>query len=157
MRAMRITARRRRAFAIVTCLLWLVGIEILPNLHLATHDDTTHTHGPTGMIVTVSFGAPAHAHDDGSIHSHDAADHAADLTRQADRERHRDQLALDNPVSTHAAGGLAHHALALHSPPPPLLAPLPVVRLVSSQIALPAGRVGIAFVATADARGPPVA
>jgi len=140
----------------ITCLLWLVGIEVLPNLHLASHDDSTHTHVPSGMIVTVSFES-THSHD-GTVHSHDAADDAAERTVAEQRTHHRrDQLAIDVPLSAHAATGIAHHALALHSPPPPLLAPLPVVHLVSNLIALPAGRVHVAFVATADARGPPVA
>jgi hypothetical protein len=145
---------RRRVIATITCLLWLLGIEVLPNLHLASHDASTHNHTPAGMIVTVTFGTAAHAHD-GSVHSHDAADRAAELTRQAAREQHRDELAIDDPVSTHVASGLAHRGLALHAPPPPLLAPLPVVQLVSNVIALPLGRVDVAFVATADARGPP--
>ena len=153
---MRITATRRRAFAAITCLLWLLGVEVLPNLHLASHDASTHEHAPSGMIVTVTFGTATHAHD-GSVHSHDAADRAAELTKATAAERSRDELAIDDPVSTHTATGLAHHATALHAPPPPLLAPLPVVRLVTNVNALPAGRVDVAFVATADARGPPAA
>jgi hypothetical protein len=147
---------RRRAVATIMCLLWLLGIEVLPNLHLASHDASTHEHTPAGTIVTVTFGTAAHAHD-GTVHSHDAADRAAELTRQAAREQHRDELAIDGPVSTHVASGLAHHAVALHAPPPPLLAPLPVVQLVTNVVSLPAGRVDVAFVATADARGPPAA
>jgi hypothetical protein len=156
MKGMRAQHRRRRAFATIACLLWLLGVEVLPNLHLASHDESTHEHTPAGMIVTVTFGAAAHAHD-GSVHSHDAADRAAELARHAEREQHRDQLAIDDPVSAHVASGLAHRALALHAPPPPLLAPLPVVRLVTNAIAVPVGRASVAFVATADARGPPAA
>ncbi len=147
---------RRRVFAMITCLLWLLGVEVLPNLHLATHDASTHEHTPSGTIVTVTFGTAMHAHD-GSVHAHDAADRAAELTRQAAREQHRNELAIDGPVSRHVASGLAHHAVALHAPPPPLLAPLPVVQLVTNVVALPVGRVDVAFVATADARGPPAA
>lgn len=138
---------RRRVVATIACLLWLLGVEVLPNLHLASHDASTHEHTPAGTIVTVTFGSAPHAHD-GSVHSHDAADHAAER---------RDELAIDDPVSTHVASGLAHRAIALHEPPPPLLAPLPVVQLVTNVVALPAGRVDIAFVATTDARGPPAA
>ena len=150
--------RRRRVFAAITCLLWLLGVEVLPGVHLASHDASTHDHTPAGTIVTVTFGTAAHAHD-GSVHSHDAADRAAELTRQAardeHRDEHRDELAIDGAVSRHVASGLAHHAVALHAPPPPLLAPLPVVQLVTNVVALPLGRVDVAFAATADARGPP--
>jgi len=146
---------RRRALAAMTCLLWILGVEVLPALHLALHDTATHEHAPSGMIVTVTFGATTHAHD-GTVHAHDAADHAAKLTR-TERSPRRDQLAIDEPRSGHVASGLAHRATALHAPPPPLLAPLPVVRLVTNVIASPAGRVAVAFVATADARGPPAA
>lgn len=155
MKGMR-TQHRRRAFAMITCLLWLLGVEVLPNLHLAAHDAATHEHTAAGTIVTVTFGTAAHAHD-GSVHSHDAADRAAELTRTAAREHHRNELAIDDPISAHVASGLAHHAVALHAPPPPLLAPLPVVQLVTNVVALPVGRVAVAFVATADARGPPAA
>ncbi|MBA3455138.1 MAG: hypothetical protein H0T42_18760 [Deltaproteobacteria bacterium] len=147
---------RRRVIATIACVLWLLGVEVLPNLHLSSHDASTHDHTPSGMIVTVTFGAAAHAHD-GSVHSHDAADRAAELAQHAAREQPRDELAIDDPVSTHVASGLAHHAVALHAPSPPLLAPLPVVRLVTNTIALPVGRLQVAFVATADARGPPAA
>lgn len=140
----------------ITCLLWLLGVEVFPNLHLSSHDATTHAHTPAGTIVTVTFGAATHAHD-GSVHSHDAVDRAAELTRQAADEHHRDELAIDDPISTHVASGLAHRAVALHAPPSPLLAPLPVVQLVTNVVALPVGRVAVAFVATADARGPPAA
>lgn len=147
---------RRRAVAMITCLLWLLGVEVLPALHLSSHDPTTHEHTPAGMIVTVTFGTATHAHD-GSLHSHDAADRAGELSRQAAREQRRNELAIDGPVSRHVASGLAHHAVALHAPAPPLLAPLPVVQLVTDVVALRAGRVDVAFVATADARGPPAA
>lgn len=147
---------RRRAVAALCTLLWILGIEVLPGIHLATHDAATHEHTPTGMIVTVTFGTATHAHD-GTVHAHDAADRAAEITKAAARKRHRDQLAIDDPISTHVASGLAHHAAALHAAPPPLLAPLPAVRLVTNAITVPVGRVSVAFVATADARGPPAA
>ena len=148
---------RRRAAAALCALVWLLGIEVLPNLHLAFHDPSTHTHTPAGMIVTVTFGEPAHTHAAGSIHSHDAADRAIELASAADRARHNDKLAIDVALVVHDATGLAHRATALHAPAAPLLAPLPAVRLVTNVIASPVGRACVAFVATSDARGPPAA
>lgn len=147
---------RRRAYAALCALVWLIGIEVLPNLHLASHEASTHEHTTAGMIVTVTFGTATHAHD-GSVHAHDAADRAAELANAAARGQHRDRIAIDDPVSTHVASGLAHHATALHAPPLPPLAPLPAVQLVTNVIVLPVGRACVAFVATADARGPPAA
>ena len=41
--------RHRRAIALMTCALWLLGVEVLPNLHLAFHHDD-HTHAADGTI-----------------------------------------------------------------------------------------------------------
>ena len=71
MKGMRCPAPSRRAVATIMCLLWLLGVEVLPNLHLSSHDASTHEHTTAGTIVTVSFGSTAHAHD-GTVHSHDA-------------------------------------------------------------------------------------
>ena len=124
--------------------------------HLASHDASTHEHTPAGMIVTVTFGTATHAHD-GTVHAHDAADRAAELATEAERDERRDQLAIDDPISAHVASGLAHRAIALHGAPASLLSPLPVVQLVTNVLAAPVARASVAHVATADARGPPAA
>ncbi len=73
---------RRRAFAATAALLWLLGVEVLPNLHLATHHHD-HTHAVDGSIVRVGHAheefEPPHAHhDDGHHHPHDGGhDHGA--------------------------------------------------------------------------------
>lgn len=160
--------RRRRALAAVACLLWLLGVEVLPNLHLATHDDATpHVHTPGGMIVTVSFGATAHRHADGSVHAHaepdgDLAEHAEPTADDDEKREERDerdereaQLAFDTPPDLHVAAGLAHRALALHDPPPPELEPVAPTRHVTLAIALVEDHPGYATPRTASARGPP--
>lgn len=51
----------RRHLAIVACLLWLAGVELLPAIHQARHDELApHRHDNGGMVVTVSFGEAPH-------------------------------------------------------------------------------------------------
>lgn len=130
----------RRTIAIVACVLWLLGVEVLPALHLATHEGD-HSHERDGSIVR----AGEHRHGD-TVHSH---------AKPREPERRRPQLALDDAPSAHVAAGIAHHALALHQPASPLLAPLAVDRPTIPTIHAPrvAPR-GIA-IARPHARGPP--
>jgi hypothetical protein len=93
--------RRRVLLTLVAAMLWLLGVEVAPNLHLALHDSLA-----------------AHTHEgDATIFAHDGHTH-----RVAKHRSPRD-LALD---LEHGAHSLAHHHLALHPAPPPVLAPLPV-------------------------------
>jgi hypothetical protein len=149
---------RRRGFAATAILLWLLGVEVLPNLHLAGHDDD-HTHTPAGTIVVVTFDdAAPHRHADGSVHAHapetsDAGD-AGDADHDVPAPRRGDQLAIDTPA--HAAAGIAHRALALLQAPPPATAPVEVPRVTWWIDAAPAAAPQSLFVARASARGPPV-
>ncbi len=129
---------RRRGLAIVACLLWLLGTEVLPAVHLAHHDDH-HTHGANGAVVDVDHGD----------HHHAVAKSSAEH-----RERDLAQLAIDHPVEPgHQAGGVAHHAVAVLQAAPPALPP--VIQLeahvVPTVVALPA----IAIGTQPSARGPP--
>src|SRR4051794_39380962 len=101
--------RQRRAFAMTACLLWLLGVEALPAVHLATHDGH-HTHDASGAIIPLD---DDHGHGDPDIDfvAIDADGHPTPIT------------AFDHPL--HAAAGLAHHAVALQQPAPPVLVPLP--------------------------------
>jgi hypothetical protein len=135
--------RQRHAFALVTCVLWLLGVEVLPNLHLALHHDD-HTHAADGTLV--AFHDHDHDHDDGDHdHALDAGDHDDD-----------GQPALDHlPRARHQAGGVSHHAVALHRPPPPLLAPIPVARAVWRLEATLDDAPRSAALARPTSRGPP--
>lgn len=129
--------RPRRAFALATCVLWLLAIEVLPNLHLGRHDDH-HTHADDGTIVRLD---DDHDHGHGYSHGHaiDGAardddhdvDHADDDHADDDHADHDlpDQPAIDHLPRGHAAGGIAHHITALHQPPAPPLAPVDVERM----------------------------
>lgn len=101
--------RNRPAIALIACALWLLGVEALPGVHLASHADD-HTHAPDGSIRHRG----EHRHGE-VVHSH--------AKRQA---KQRSQLAFDLAPSGHEASGLAHHAIAYSHAAAPLLAPLPV-------------------------------
>jgi hypothetical protein len=124
---------RRRALAIVASLLWLLGTEALPALHEAHHDDH-HTHDATGGVIV-----------DHGTHHH--------TIRKPAAKHHREQLAIDHPVSGHQAGGVAHHAVAMMQALPPALPPVVQLeeRVVSTPIELPL----IAIGTQPAARGPP--
>jgi len=133
--------RTARTLALVAAVLWLAGVELVPNLHLALHDSlAAHTHEGATTVF-----AP-HRHADGS-------DHRVVL-RAGHRVRTRPSHDLALQLE-HGAGSVAHHAAALQPAPAPILAPLPVDRRATTapEIAIiePSSRV----VPRAMARGPP--
>ncbi len=135
----------RRTYAALLCFVWLLGVEVLPNLHLAGHDEKPHTHSVDGTIITVSFDAVAHSHD-GVVHSHAAKKRTA-----------RGVLAIDVAPDSHAAQGLAHHAAALLSSPLPIVDVVRIDRVDTHDEHRETGRAAFAPSATRDARGPPSA
>jgi hypothetical protein len=143
---------RRRHIAIVAALLWLLGIEVLPNLHLGTHDGH-HTHAIDGTLV---------------VHADDAADAELERLHQLahrqagtkclhERTRPRDQLAYHAPTGGHTANGIAHRAIALLDPPPPITTPASMPEPDTWQHAEPNARISIAARHVLRARGPPIA
>jgi hypothetical protein len=133
----------RRGFATLACLLWLLGVEALPAVHLATHDGH-HTHAADGSIVATD-------HDD--VPDHEDVDFVA-----IDAEGHAQPItAFDHDIHAHAANGLAHHAVALQQPAAPLLAPLPVTPPALPVVAIVPDQVSSMSVARPTARGPPAA
>ena len=145
------SGRRRATFALTACVLWLLGVEVLPNLHLASHE-ADHTHEASGTIVRVSF-TSTHAHADGTVHR-DHDDRASHDGHPGKRRATSDQLAIDVPDG-HAASGIAHHALALHQPPPPVVDPTPLQQPLIFVDRQPNERVAIPHAAPPSARGPP--
>src|SRR5688572_30414948 len=143
------TQGRRRWFAATACVLWLLGVEVLPNLHLAFHADD-HSHGADGAIVHDA--AHDHADDHGHDHGAAAGGHGDPGAR---RDRDDAPSALDHAPSAHTVAGIAHHAIALHRPPPPLLEPLPVLRAAWRVEHDPARSLHDALRARPNARGPP--
>jgi hypothetical protein len=142
--------RRRRWFAAAACLLWLLGVEVLPGLHLGLHADD-HTHGEDGTIH-------AAAHDQDRDHDHGPGARRDELRPRGEggwSDRAGPVAALDDAPSAHAAAGLAHHAIALHRPPPPLLEPLPVLRAAWRLEHAPTRPLHDTQRARPNARGPP--
>jgi hypothetical protein len=139
-------ASRRRLAALIACLLWLVGFEALPWLHVALHDDLApHVHAADGTIVRVSFtGEATHRHADGTVHR-GPADHAAHHRRTPNTGYKLD----------HGAGSLAHHGVAVVPTAAPRHEPLPVVRrpiVLAVVAAIPPVSLPVPL---ATARGPP--
>ncbi len=126
----------RRAIALAA--LWLVGFELLPNLHIALHAHLAHHHhdgNPTGLdelgttrvevtftpLRTHPFGIPSHQHHHGLL----------DLTQRSSAPPdHEVWLLPTEPVDGpgHGAHSLAHRHLVMVQPPPVAIAaaPLPV-------------------------------
>lgn len=141
--------RRRARLAVIACLLWLVGVEVLPALHEGTHASTApHRHDAGGMVVTVSFDEPAHRHADGSVHAHAPGADAKQLPRTEGLTR----LSAELP---HGADGLAHHGAALQQPAPPVTEPVAIdLRPTLISISATAEPVSLDPLAP-NARGPP--
>lgn len=140
--------RRRARLAVLACMLWLLGVEVLPAIHEGTHASTSpHRHDNGGMVVTVSFDEPTHRHADGSVHSH---------TTPAKAKRQRpDGLTRISGELPHSADGLAHHATALQQAAPPITEPVPV-DLQPVLVAIRATAEPVSFDPLApNARGPP--
>lgn len=140
----------RRHLAILAALLWLLGIEVLPNLHLGTHDGH-HTHAVDGTIVV-------HADDDADAELerlHRLA-HRQAGTKCLHGKPRRDALAFHAPTGGHAANGIAHHATALLDPPPPITTPARTPHAETWQSLAPNARDSIAHAARPSARGPPI-
>jgi len=186
---MRATKQRRRAFAICAAVLWLLGVEVLPNLHLAHHDHH-HTHTADGSIVATHDDDADSDSDSDSDADVDVDEHAAHHARHADHDgdidpdidEHADhdvqvhehgrrhdhhkrhhvgehapaQLAFDHVPHGHAAAGIAHHAIALHQPLPPITTPVAAPHAETWRHAEPKDRATIASAARPTARGPPV-
>jgi hypothetical protein len=151
------THTSRRRHAVLALLVWLLGVEVLPDLHLATHAwlPAHHHDGdapPSDELVVTVHGdrtaAALHAHD-GSVHGHGVAARATVPDRDA---IHREDPARHPGHGQHSA---AHRALALLAPAPVLHQPLPVDHHVIPVSHAVARLVAIAPPPDAGARGPP--
>ena len=135
--------RRNSAIALATIVAWLLGVEVLPNLHLAFHaDDHTHGHGGTILAYHQRL-AHALAHANGEHH---------DEPRDA---RESKELAFDHAPHGHIAGGISHRAIALLDPPPPITTPIALPHADTWQHAAPNERIASTHAARPSARGPP--
>jgi hypothetical protein len=127
--------------------LWLLGTQVLPNLHLGTHR-ADHTHDANGFIVS-------HSDDDELERLHQLAHERSGRPCSHEKPRKQNQLAFDRVP--HAAAGLAHHANALLDPPPPITSPVAAPHVETWRHAEPNARVSSTHAARPSARGPPIA
>lgn len=165
--------RHRRLLAISTALLWLVAVEVLPNLHLAAHDGD-HTHAADGSIHRHAAHEETHAHG-GTQHRHRRPYPAPPSVRGDDVAKRgpspsqaRDQRAtrrsrgpspfsqLDTPARGHAALGISHHALATLDPSQPCLTPVGAPVATAWTHTFEATLVIASHDARPTARGPPI-
>jgi hypothetical protein len=110
---------RRARLALVACVLWMLGVEVLPAVHEALHDHfAPHTH-VAGSIVVSSFEDVTHRHPDGTIHF--VAPKAKGKRRPPDGRVHAE-------TDLGHADGLAHHTAAIAPAALPITQPLPVDR-----------------------------
>jgi hypothetical protein len=136
----------RQRIALALCVLWLVGFELMPWLHVALHDQLVpHTHDASGAVVLTEDAPHEHVHTHvyprppQAHHHHHGAD---DLTRLADR-------------LAHGAHALEHHGIAVPVPGPVWLTPLPVDRKPTHLEVVAIARLVSLELARAVARGPP--
>jgi len=124
----------RARWALVACVLWLGGVELLPALHEGLHARLAPHRHDAGSIVVASFEDTTHRHPDGSIHfvMPRAGKPSGKRTAHAPRDgRVRWAAAPEG----HQAAGLAHHGAALAPVAPPITRPLPCTRQVTLLVA----------------------
>jgi hypothetical protein len=163
---------RQRRLAVVLGLLWLLGHQVLPDLHLATHAwlaPHQHEGDAPRRVLTVTFAGGARASATPAAHRHGAVEHrhaarpAATAPASAPRQPTvTASQAIDGPGERsavpdlgHGARSLAHRTLAIAAPPPAVVAPVPTSwHLWYERVDVSAGASWRPAIAAA-ARGPP--
>jgi hypothetical protein len=115
---------RRQSLAIIALLVWIVGYEVGPDLHLALHGalGAHDHHGATArwrLERTDRAGAHLHHHD-GHTHRHQGDRDPLPPDGDGDVDR------PGPPPADHGAGSAAHRDVAVHPAAPPVTAPAPV-------------------------------
>lgn len=178
-----VSRRSRARRALATCVLWLLAFEVLPWLHIATHDHVgKHHHDASGAIVFDDGTDP----DDAEHHHHHEHHHAdddrddrvdehanedvddedaevdehGDIDGQRHHHDHHPQNERDKLLRGalgHGRHSLAHHDVATPAPPPVLIDPLPIDRRPTFVFADTAIAPYSFSPGRAVARGPPLA
>jgi hypothetical protein len=146
-------ARRRRTLAWVACAVWLIALELGPDLHLALHDALAaheHRDNATRYRVEATPKARARTHRHGTVvhvHSHEHA--------PADRRERDPSPGARAPYDRDHAGGLAHRADLFPPAAPPPEAPRSFVLPELLEIERAARGLASLPASPAKARGPP--
>lgn len=165
------TLARRITLAWIGIALWLGGVELMPNLHLAMHarleahvhdgDRTIYLHHHSDDIF-VEHGADDDLDAEVDEHGNVVPEEMAHPSRAGHDNIERADHALSHAEHElalrleHGGHALAHHALALHPAPPPALAPLPFHRYLTVAPHVAIIEPGSWSVPEAAARGPPL-
>lgn len=143
----------RARIALVACVLWLGGVELLPVLHEGLHARLAAHRHDGGSIVVASFEDTTHRHPDGSIHF--VAPGAAKASGKQTKPRRVGGPRVEDAAARDHAAGLAHRAEALAPAAPPRTQPLSFVRFATALVQ-PRRRVWVSIdPLAATARGPP--
>lgn len=166
---------KRRRVALSLAILWIVGFELVPWLHIALHGHLApHHHDANGADIIddhdamVDEHAPARVADhpddgdhpddddlDSEVDEHGVPVHLAASKAAADRDATPDHEAHLRAALEHGAHSLAHHGIAVPVPTPAVTSPLPVDRRPIT-LAIAASPAWLsAAIPEASARGPP--
>ncbi|HWB80473.1 MAG TPA: hypothetical protein VG755_36160 [Nannocystaceae bacterium] len=131
----------RRALALWAALLWVLGFELLPGMHIGMHGELpAHVHGV------------GHDHDHVADHEHDDADH--DHREFADVDASSGAFAGDRDHGDHE---LLHRGIAA-LPPPLAIPPIHDAAFVQlERVRESRTQLGARVPTTVRARGPPAA
>lgn len=154
MRPRRHRAGRARV-ALIALAIWLVGVELGPDLHLALHRHlAAHRHDGDAVVsdgggrVRVHVGADhRHGPDGEDIWDEPSAAGPPTMGRAAERGVHSQ--------APHGQHSLAHRGLALAPPPPPVVTPFVAWTVRAATPPWRARIVSAPTVPPAAARGPP--
>jgi hypothetical protein len=154
------SARTRARLALTLCVLWLAGFEVLPWMHIALHEHLApHHHDASGATIFDDHDAEVdeHAahHDDDDDLDAEVDEHGAPVHHH-DRHAHADAEARLAAALEHGQHSLAHHGIAVPTPPPVLTQPLPVDRRATYLVATATAEPPSFSPGRAVARGPPV-
>jgi hypothetical protein len=127
----------RRLFAALACLVWILGFEVVPNVHVGMHELFGHHHHGVGGHEHERVAAverEQHEHDDADHHhDHGDADHHHDHGDVLDVDLHAtasqaNQAACES-MQEHGRHSLAHRDIAA-TPPPWALADVAIAPFV---------------------------
>ena len=149
--------RRRVGAALIALAVWLVAVEVGPDLHLALHRHlAAHRHDGDATVVEddatvirVHLDAAPHRHgpDGEDIWDDPAADPLAPVAGAAARQL--------GPRPPHGGGSLVHRMASMAPPPPPVLTPFVAWREERATPPWCARIITAPTTPTAAARGPP--
>jgi hypothetical protein len=136
--------------------LWLLALEVLPNLHLATHDRTPHHHDASGAIVLDPTGAPSvtrHMHT--HVFPYISRDEATALANAPKKPtKRRSEHGWKAPLG-HGGNSYAHRTAAVTSPGPAITTPLAAGFVATYIISEKPGILYSIAAARPRSRGPP--